>query len=73
MWGPHKEKKKEYKTAEDLNLLPEASANYTKIVETLKNIDSTIEKGDEECKKVLDNHEKQFLLAYRVFIKIYYK
>ena len=68
LWGPSKEKKKDYKTAEALNLLPEASANYGKIIETLKSIDTTIEKGDVDCKKVLDNHEKQFLLAYRVNI-----
>jgi len=62
-----RDKKDTYKTPEELKLLPENSASYNKIVDVFKNIDSTIEKGDETCKKVLDNHEKQFLLAYRVF------
>ncbi len=65
-WERAHKKKKEYKTAEELSLLPEVSGNYTKIVDAAKSIDDVIDRGDEQCKKVLDNHEKQFLLAYRV-------
>ncbi len=65
-WEKGRAKKKEFKTAEELKLVPEASANYGKIVDMLHNIDSTIDKGDDQCKKVLDSHEKQFLVAYRV-------
>jgi len=54
------------KLSEELKVLPEVSTNFKKIVETFDNIEATIQKGDEQCKKVLDDHEKQFLLAYRV-------
>lgn len=54
------------KISEELKALPEVSTNFKKIVETFDNIGTTIQKGDEQCKKVLDDHEKQFLLAYRV-------
>lgn len=54
------------KLSEELKSLPEVSANFKKIVETFDNIGTAIQKGDEQCKKVLDDHEKQFLLAYRV-------
>ena len=62
----NKKKDQIYKTPEELKLPTDVSAGYSKIVDTLKGIDVAIEKSDEECKKILDNHEKQFLLAYRV-------
>ena len=58
------------KLTEELKGLPDVSSNYKKIVDTFENIGTAIQEGDEKCKKVLDDHEKQFLLAYRVIFVI---